>query len=76
LVPCNFNKVEEYLRKFTEENRHVIKKETKALEAFKLELYDIVKRCAAVTTASPLLLVHIANEARWLWENLEAMVTL
>ncbi|MCB2291406.1 DUF2935 domain-containing protein [Clostridium sp. CS001] len=51
-------------------------KETKALEAFKLELYEIVKRCVAVTTASPLLLVHIANEAHWLWENLEAMVIL
>ena len=56
-------------------NQMVIK-ETKALEAFKLELYDIVKRCAAVTTAPPLLLVHIANEAHWLWENLEAMVIL
>lgn len=40
--------------------------ETKALEAFKLELYEIVKRCAAVTTASPLLLEHIANEAHHL----------
>lgn len=48
--------------------------ETKALEAFKLELYDVVKRCAAVTTAPPLLLVHIANEAHHLWKNLEEMV--
>jgi hypothetical protein len=48
--------------------------EAKALEAFKLELSEIIKHCAAVTTAPPDLLEHIAREAHHLWRNLEEMV--
>ena len=51
-------------------NKMVIK-EVKALENFKLELDDIIKKCAAVTTAPPGLLEHIAREAHHLWRNLE-----
>ena len=54
-------------------NQMVIK-EAKALEAFKLELDDIIKHCAAVTTSPPDLLEHIAREAHHLWRNLEEMV--
>lgn len=46
-------------------------KEAKALEAFKLELDDLIKQCAAVTTSPPDLLEHIAREAHHLWRNLE-----
>ncbi|MDR0270537.1 DUF2935 domain-containing protein [Paenibacillus sp.] len=56
-------------------NQMVIK-ETKALEAFKLELDDLIKRCAAVTTSPPDLLEHIAREAHHLWRNLEDQVIL
>ena len=56
-------------------NQMVIK-EAKALEAFKLELDDIIKHCAAVTTSPPDLLEHIAREAHHLWRNLEEMVIL
>ena len=51
-------------------NQMVIK-EAKALEAFKLELSALIKACAAVTTAPPDLLEHIAREAHHLWRNLE-----
>ncbi|MHA6259736.1 DUF2935 domain-containing protein [Sporosarcina sp. CAU 1771] len=51
-------------------NQMVIK-EAKALEAFKLELSELIKACAAVTTAPPNLLEHIAREAHHLWRNLE-----
>lgn len=54
-------------------NQMVIK-EAKVLEAFKLELDDIIKHCAAVTTSPPDLLEHIAREAHHLWRNLEEMV--
>lgn len=56
-------------------NQMVIK-EAKALEAFKLELDDLIKRCAAVTTSPPNLLEHIAREAHHLWRNLEDQVIL
>lgn len=36
--------------------------ETKALETFKLELDDLIKQCAAVTTSPPDLLEHIGRE--------------
>ncbi len=45
--------------------------EVKELEKFKLELDDLVKKCAAITTAPPDLLEHIAREAHHLWRNLE-----
>jgi hypothetical protein len=51
-------------------------KETKALEAFKLELDELIKQCAAVTTSPPDLLEHIAREAHHLWRNLEDRVVL
>ncbi|WP_438350884.1 DUF2935 domain-containing protein [Paenibacillus sp. FA6] len=51
-------------------------KETKALEAFKLELDDLIKQCAAVTTSPPDLLEHVAREAHHLWRNLEDKVIL
>lgn len=54
-------------------NQMVIK-EAKALEAFKLELSELIKACAAVTTAPPDLLEHIAREAHHLWKNLEDQV--
>lgn len=54
--------------------RQMVITETKALEAFKLELYELIKSCAAVTTAPPLLLEHVAREAHHLWRNLEKMV--
>ncbi|QCJ44740.1 DUF2935 domain-containing protein [Bacillus sp. S3] len=50
---------------------HMIIKEAKDLEAFKLELDDLIKKCAAVTTSPPNLLEHIAREAHHLWRNLE-----
>ena len=56
-------------------NQMVIK-EAKALEAFKLELSALVKSCAAITTAPPDLLEHIAREAHHLWRNLEDQVVL
>lgn len=49
----------------------MIIKEAKGLEKFKLELDDLIKQCAAVTTAPPGLLEHIAREAHHLWRNLE-----
>ena len=49
-------------------NQMVIK-ETKALEAFKLELSALVKFCAAVTTVPPTLLEHIARERIAYGEN-------
>lgn len=51
-------------------NKMIIK-EAKSLEAFKLELDDLIKQCAAVTTSPPDLLEHIAREAHHLWRNLE-----
>ncbi len=51
--------------------KQMIIKEAKDLEAFKLELDDLIKRCAAVTTSPPDLLEHIAREAHHLWRNLE-----
>ncbi|MFC4799567.1 DUF2935 domain-containing protein [Neobacillus sp. GCM10023253] len=51
-------------------NKMIIK-EAKDLEAFKLELDDLIKKCAAVTTSPPDLLEHIAREAHHLWRNLE-----
>lgn len=52
----------------------MIIKEAKALEAFKLELSELIKNCAAITTAPPNLLEHIAREAHHLWKNLEEQV--
>lgn len=52
----------------------MIIKEAKDLEAFKLELDDLIKRCAVVTTSPPDLLEHIAREAHHLWRNLEDKV--
>jgi hypothetical protein len=49
----------------------MIIKEAKSLKAFKLELDDLIKHCAAVTTSPPDLLEHIAREAHHLWRNLE-----
>ncbi|MCM3088650.1 DUF2935 domain-containing protein [Bhargavaea ginsengi] len=51
--------------------KNMIIKEAKSLEEFKLELDDLVKQCAAVTTSPPDLLEHIAREAHHLWRNLE-----
>ncbi len=56
-------------------NQMVIK-EAKALEAFKLELDDLIKKCAAITISPPDLLEHIAREAHHLWRNLEDQVIL
>ena len=54
----------------------MIIKEAKALEAFKLELSDLILHCAAVTTSPPDLLQHIAREAHHLWRNLEDQIRL
>src|SRR5690606_655118 len=51
--------------------KQMIIKEAKDLEAFKLELDDLIKQCAVVTTSPPDLLEHIAREAHHLWRNLE-----
>lgn len=51
--------------------KEMIIKEAKDLEAFKLELDDLIKQCAAVSTSPPDLLEHIAREAHHLWRNLE-----
>lgn len=56
-------------------NQMVIK-EAKALEAFKLELSDLIKHCAPVTISPPDLLEHIAREAHYLRKNLEDQVIL
>lgn len=60
----------EMLPVLTQFNKMIIK-EAKELEAFKLELDDLIKQCAAVTTSPPDLLEHIAREAHHLWRNLE-----
>lgn len=60
----------EMLPVLTQFNKMIIK-EAKSLEAFKLELDDLIKQCAAVTTSPPDLLEHIAREAHHLWRNLE-----
>lgn len=60
----------EMLPILTQFNKIVIQ-EAKDLEAFKLELDDLIKQCAAVTTSPPDLLEHIAREAHHLWRNLE-----
>lgn len=70
MIPAPRKEVLPVLNNF---NQMVIK-EAKALEAFKLELDDIIKHCAAVTTSPPDLLEHIAREAHHLWRNLEEMV--
>ncbi|MEC1781820.1 DUF2935 domain-containing protein [Schinkia azotoformans] len=54
----------------TQFNKTIIK-EAKELEKFKLELDNLIKECAAVTTSPPGLLEHIAREAHHLWRNLE-----
>lgn len=51
--------------------KNMIIQEAKDLEAFKLELSELIKTCAAVTTSPPDLLEHIAREAHHLWKNLE-----
>lgn len=51
--------------------KQMIIKEAKSLEAFKLELDDLIKQCAIATTSPPDLLEHIAREAHHLWRNLE-----
>jgi hypothetical protein len=51
--------------------KQTIIKEAKSLEEFKLELDDLIKRCAIATTSPPDLLEHIAREAHYLWRNLE-----
>lgn len=56
-------------------NQFVIN-EVKSLEAFKLELDDLIKQCAAVVTSPPDLLEHIAREAHHFWKNLEEKVIL
>lgn len=43
----------------------------KALEKFKLELDDLIKECAVLTTSPPDLLEHIAREAHHFYRNLE-----
>lgn len=55
---------------------NMVIQEAKQLEAFKLELDDLIKKCAAVTTSPPDLLEHIAREAHHLWKNLEDRVVL
>lgn len=56
-------------------NHHVIQS-TKGLEKFKLELDDLIKQCAVITTAPPDLLEHIAREAHHFYRNLEDLVVL
>ena len=51
--------------------KEIIIKEAKSLEAFKLELDELIKKCAIATTSPPDLLEHIAREAHHLWRNLE-----
>ncbi|SFG95577.1 DUF2935 domain-containing protein [Sporolactobacillus nakayamae] len=51
--------------------RQMVISETKDLEKFKLELDALIKQCAAITTAPPDLLEHLAREAHHLWRNLE-----
>jgi hypothetical protein len=51
--------------------KQIIIKEAKSLEEFKLELDDLIKKCAIATTSPPDLLEHIAREAHHLWRNLE-----
>lgn len=51
--------------------KNMIIKEAQSLEAFKLEVSDLIKKCAVVTTSPPDLLEHIAREAHHLWRNLE-----
>lgn len=51
--------------------KQMIIKEAKSLEEFKLEIDDLIKRCAIATTSPPDLLEHIAREAHHLWRNLE-----
>ena len=51
--------------------KEMIIKEAKSLEAFKLELDELIKKCAIATTSPPDLLEHIAREAHHLWRNLE-----
>lgn len=51
--------------------KNIIIQEAKSLEAFKLELDDLIKKCAVATTSPPDLLEHIAREAHHLWRNLE-----
>ncbi|EKN70848.1 hypothetical protein BABA_03254 [Neobacillus bataviensis LMG 21833] len=51
--------------------RQTIIKEAKSLETFKLEVDDLIKKCAIATTSPPDLLEHIAREAHHLWRNLE-----
>ncbi|MGX9133206.1 DUF2935 domain-containing protein [Rummeliibacillus sp. JY-2-4R] len=54
--------------------KQMIIKEAKSLEQFKLEVDDLIKHCALVTTSPPDLLEHIAREAHHLWKNLEGDV--
>jgi hypothetical protein len=56
-------------------NQHVIKS-AKSLEKFKLELDDMIKQCAIITTSPPDLLEHIAREAHHFWRNLDELVIL
>lgn len=51
--------------------KNMIIKEAQSLEQFKLEVDDLIKKCAVVTTSPPTLLEHIAREAHHLWRNLE-----
>lgn len=51
--------------------KNMIIKESKSLEAFKLEIDELIKTCAIATTSPPDLLEHIAREAHHLWKNLE-----
>lgn len=51
--------------------KQMIIKEAQDLEAFKLELNELIKQCAVATTSPPDLLEHIAREAHHLWRNLE-----
>lgn len=51
--------------------KEMIIKEARSLEDFKLEVSDLIKRCAVATTSPPDLLEHIAREAHHLWRNLE-----
>lgn len=51
--------------------RKMLIPEVQDLEKFKLELDDLIKKCAAATTSPPDLLEHIAREAHHLWRNLE-----
>lgn len=54
--------------------RQNVIKSAQELEAYKLELSDLIKDCAILTTAPPDLLEHVAREAHHLWRNVEDQI--